>query len=84
MGSGTEHADAIERLAQKRALELYDLDPAQWGVNVQPCSGSPSNTYAFWGALPKGSRVMGLNKTHGGHFSHGFQTPVHKSATVDY
>jgi glycine hydroxymethyltransferase len=27
---------------------------------------------------------MGLNKTHGGHFSHGFQTPVHKSATVDY
>jgi glycine hydroxymethyltransferase len=27
---------------------------------------------------------MGLNKTHGGHFSHGFQTPVHRSATVDY
>jgi hypothetical protein len=28
---------------QRRALELFKLDPAEWGVNVQPLSGSPAN-----------------------------------------
>ena len=28
---------------QARALETYRLDPEQWGVNVQPLSGSPAN-----------------------------------------
>jgi glycine hydroxymethyltransferase len=29
--------------SQKRALELFKLDPNEWGVNVQPLSGSPAN-----------------------------------------
>ena len=33
---GTEVVDKIELLCQQRALEAYRLDPAQWGVNVQP------------------------------------------------
>ena len=29
----------VERLCQSRALEVYNLDPEKWGVNVQPYSG---------------------------------------------
>ena len=32
--------DELERLCQKRALEVFNLHPAEWGVNVQPYSGT--------------------------------------------
>merc|ERR1719378_276634 len=37
---GNEFIDEAERLCQSRALEAYGLDPAEWGVIVQPHSGS--------------------------------------------
>lgn len=37
---GTEFIDELEILCQKRALQVYDLDPQCWGVNVQPYSGN--------------------------------------------
>ena len=36
---GTEFIDELEILCQKRALQVYGLDPECWGVNVQPYSG---------------------------------------------
>ncbi|MEQ2266251.1 Serine hydroxymethyltransferase, cytosolic [Xenotaenia resolanae] len=36
---GTEHVDELERLCQKRALEVFGLDSEKWGVNAQPYSG---------------------------------------------
>jgi glycine/serine hydroxymethyltransferase len=38
---GNEFIDQSERLCQARALAAFGLDPAVWGVNVQPLSGSP-------------------------------------------
>lgn len=40
---GNENIDQVELLCQKRALEAFDLDPDEWGVNVQSLSGSPAN-----------------------------------------
>jgi glycine hydroxymethyltransferase len=82
---GCEYLDQMERLTQARALKTYRLDPAEWGVNVQPLSGSPANLAAYWGVLPKGARLVGLSLNSGGHLSHGFEIPTKKvSATADY
>ncbi len=32
---GNEHIDESERLCQKRALQTFGLNEAEWGVNVQ-------------------------------------------------
>lgn len=78
---GNEIIDKAESLCRKRALEAFDLDPAQWGVNVQPLSGAPANLYAYSAILEVGDRIMGLDLPHGGHLSHGYQTP---SAKISY
>lgn len=63
---GAEVVDEIELLCQRRALEAFDLDPAQWGVNVQPYSGSPANLAAYTALLQPHDRIMGLDLPDGG------------------
>merc|ERR1712002_1197136 len=79
---GNEYIDQVELLAQKRALALFGLDPAKWGVNVQPYSGSPANFAVYTGIIQPHGRIMGLDLPDGGHLTHGFFTPKTKvSAT---
>ena len=74
--------DKMEVLTQKRALEVYGLNPEEWGVNVQPLSGSPANFAVYTGVIGPHGRIMGLDLPDGGHLSHGFMTPSKKiSAT---
>jgi glycine hydroxymethyltransferase len=79
---GNEFIDKAESLCQKRALEAFGLDPEQWGVNVQPLSGAPANLYAYSAILNVGDRLMGLDLPHGGHLSHGYQTPSTKISFI--
>merc|ERR1719381_8469 len=79
---GNQFIDKVERLAQKRALDLFGLDPAEWGVNVQPYSGSPANFAVYTALVEPHGRIMGLDLPDGGHLTHGFFTPKAKiSAT---
>jgi glycine hydroxymethyltransferase len=79
---GNEFIDQAESLCQRRALEAFRLDPAQWGVNVQSLSGSPSNFQVYTALLKPHDRIMALDLPHGGHLSHGYQTDTKKiSAT---
>jgi len=71
---GNEYIDQLERLAQNRALALYNLDPEKWGVNVQPYSGSPANMAVLTGVVEPHGRIMGLDLPDGGHLTHGFYT----------
>ena len=69
-------------LCQKRALELYNLNPEEWGVNVQPYSGSPGNFAVYTAICEPHGRIMGLDLPDGGHLTHGFFTATKKiSAT---
>ncbi|KAL2827306.1 serine hydroxymethyltransferase-domain-containing protein [Aspergillus pseudoustus] len=79
---GNEFIDQSERLCQQRALEAFRLNPEEWGVNVQPLSGSPANLYAISALLNTHDRLMGLDLPHGGHLSHGYQTPTKKISFI--
>lgn len=45
-------------------------------------SGSPANLYAFSALLNSHDRIMGLDLPHGGHLSHGYQTPTKKISAI--
>ncbi|XP_012271730.1 serine hydroxymethyltransferase, cytosolic isoform X2 [Orussus abietinus] len=79
---GNEFIDEIELLAQKRALQAFNLNPEEWGCNVQPYSGSPANFAVYTGLIQPHGRIMGLDLPDGGHLTHGFFTAQKKiSAT---
>lgn len=79
---GNVYIDQIENLCIKRALTAFNLNDSEWGVNVQPYSGSPANMAVYTALLNPGERLMGLHLYSGGHLTHGFQTETKKiSAT---
>lgn len=71
---GNEHIDQIELLCKTRALQLYNLDPDRWSVNVQSYSGSTANFSVYTALLGPGDTIMGLDLPSGGHLTHGYQT----------
>lgn len=64
---GCEFVDIAEKLAIKRAKELFKAEHA----NVQPHSGTQANITAYLSLINPGDTVLGLNLSHGGHLSHG-------------
>merc|ERR1712227_628976 len=82
---GNEVIDKIENLCKQRALQAFGLNDKEWGVNVQPYSGSPANFAVYTALLPPHSRVMGLDLPSGGHLTHGYYTARKRiSATSIY
>jgi len=68
---GNEFVDEVENLARERALKLFGLSPDEWGVNVQPYSGSPANLAIYTALVPLGEKIMGMQLDMGGHLTHG-------------
>merc|ERR1719373_1155648 len=62
---GNEVIGKIENLCKKRALDAFGLNEKEWGVNVQPYSGSPANFAVYTALLPPHARVMGLDLPSG-------------------
>ncbi|RKF60408.1 putative serine hydroxymethyltransferase, mitochondrial [Erysiphe neolycopersici] len=79
---GNQYIDQAESLCQARALQTYGLKDTEWGVNVQALSGSPANLYAYSALIGVHDKIMGLDLSHGGHLSHGYQTPLKKISFI--
>lgn len=79
---GTENVDRIESLCIQRSLDAFRLSSEQWGVNVQPYSGSPANFAVLTGVVGPHGRIMGLDLPDGGHLTHGFYTPTKKISST--
>lgn len=71
---GTKYVDELENETKSRALQLFGLNPNEWGVNVQPLSGSPANMAVYTALLKPGDTLMGLKLSDGGHLTHGHKT----------
>jgi glycine hydroxymethyltransferase len=79
---GCAIVDQMESLCKSRALNTYKLDTSQWGVNVQPYSGSSANMAVYTGLLKPHDRIMGLDLPSGGHLTHGYYTNKNKISTT--
>jgi glycine hydroxymethyltransferase len=73
---GCEYVDIAERLAIKRAQELFGAEHA----NVQPHSGAQANAAVYHALLEPGDKMMGLELAHGGHLTHGM--PINLSGRL--
>jgi glycine hydroxymethyltransferase len=72
-------------MAIARTLKAFNVKDTEWGVAVQPLSGSPANFCAYTALIKPGGKIMGMSLYCGGHLTHGFQTETKKvSATSVY
>ncbi|MDD5613505.1 MAG: serine hydroxymethyltransferase [Candidatus Omnitrophica bacterium] len=64
---GCKYADEVERIAIKRAKDLFHAEYA----NVQPHSGTQANLAVYFSVLKPGETILALDIASGGHLSHG-------------
>lgn len=89
---GCENVDVIETIAIDRLKKLFGVKYA----NVQGYSGSIVNAAAIASLIPKGSKILGMSLSSGGHLTHGYKISfsgyfyksysydVNKSGILDY
>ncbi len=64
---GCEYVDVAEELAVARARALFGAEHA----NVQPHAGAQANTAVYFCVLKPGDAILGMDKSAGGHLTHG-------------
>lgn len=58
------------------------MNPEEWGVNVQPYSGSPANLAVYTAVVEPHGRIMGLDLPDGGHLTHGYRTATKRISST--
>jgi len=65
--NGCSVVDEVESLAIERATAVFGAAHS----NVQPHAGSQANFAAYQALIKPGSTVLGMDRSHGGHLTHG-------------
>lgn len=73
---GCEYVDVAEELAIARAKALFGAEH----TNVQPHAGAQANLATYFCALEPGDTILGMDKSAGGHLTHG--TPANISGVL--
>ncbi len=73
---GNEFCDEIENIAIERGLKVFGLNKNEWGLNVQPHSGSPANLEIYTALMEPGETLMGMQLSAGGHLTHGHKVSL--------
>lgn len=68
---GNQIADEIEDRTKNLIYKVFKISPDDYGVNVQPYSGSIANLAIYLGTLEPGAKVLAMSLEQGGHLSHG-------------
>ncbi|HEM4802740.1 TPA: glycine hydroxymethyltransferase, partial [Streptococcus suis] len=62
--------DNIEVYSEELCLQLFDLNPGDYRVNVQPHSGTQANQIVYNCVLERDDYILSLSPKDGGHISH--------------
>ncbi len=68
---GNAVMDEIEDEVKRLALKAFGISSDDYGINVQPYSGSIANLAAYLGTLQLGDKILAMSLNHGGHLTHG-------------
>lgn len=68
---GNQIADEIEDKTKDLVYKVFKISPKNYGVNVQPYSGSVANLAIYLGTLGPGAKILAMALQQGGHLSHG-------------
>lgn len=68
---GNEITDQIEDQTKELICTAFKISPKNYGINVQPYSGSIANLAAYIGSVGLGGRILAMSLEHGGHLTHG-------------
>ncbi len=75
---GNENIDQIEKIMNNRALGLFGLSAKKWHVNGKAQSATLANLVVISALLEPKQKILAMDLTHGGHLSHGWQSPSGK------
>ncbi len=68
---GNKIIDQVEDEVKNLAYRAFKISAENWGVNVQPYSGSIANMAVYLASVNVGEKILAMSLEHGGHLTHG-------------